>query len=376
MVATGNVGLAFGLVIAAGLSTTLGAAVVFCASLARPKLLAVSLGFAAGVMIYVSFGEIFLRKATGGFQDVGYTEDEAYRYATFCFFGGMVVIALLDQIVHLVASFAQKRSLANANHGVSTANLLEDVQSSGLHQDCCAQQTGEKAPSQQNMSGNGCAEEESGNDLEECSHRDKETASAEPIGVCEVDAEKDALQVAAVQEQAAQQGSTSRQAPAVVEIMQKNHHNFALKKMGILTGLAIFIHNFPEGLATFVGALADTRVGVGIAVAIAMHNIPEGICVAMPIYYATGSKWKGFLWAFLSGVSEPVGGLMGFLVLTGNQDLAFAIVFGLVAGMMIYISIKELIPTALKYDPDDKVVTTSVIAGMVVMAGSLLLFTI
>lgn len=226
------------------------------------------------------------------------------------------------------------------------------------------------------MSGNGCAEEESGNDLEECSHRDKETASAEPIGVCEVDAEKDALQVAAVQEQAAQQGSTSRQAPAVVEIMQKNHHNFALKKMGILTGLAIFIHNFPEGLATFVGALADTRVGVGIAVAIAMHNIPEGICVAMPIYYATGSKWKGFLWAFLSGVSEPVGGLMGFLVLTGNQDLAFAIVFGLVAGMMIYISIKELIPTALKYDPDDKVVTTSVIAGMVVMAGSLLLFTI
>lgn len=98
MVATGNVGLAFGLVIAAGLSTTLGAAVVFCASLARPKLLAVSLGFAAGVMIYVSFGEIFLRKATGGFQDVGYTEDEAYRYATFCFFGGMVVIALLDQV--------------------------------------------------------------------------------------------------------------------------------------------------------------------------------------------------------------------------------------------------------------------------------------
>ena len=88
----------------------------------------------------------------------------------------------------------------------------------------------------------------------------------------------------------------------------------ALSKMGTMTGLAIALHNFPEGLATFVATLADTHTGAAIAVAIALHNIPEGICVAMPIYHATGSKWKGFWWAFLSGVSEPIGGLMGYLV--------------------------------------------------------------
>lgn len=95
-----------------------------------------------------------------------------------------------------------------------------------------------------------------------------------------------------LQGDAAAAASTSRTPPAVVELMESDHHSFMLKKMGLLTALAIFIHNFPEGLATFVGALADTKVGVGLAVAIAMHNIPEGICVAMPIYYATGKKWK------------------------------------------------------------------------------------
>jgi ZIP family zinc transporter len=87
-----------------------------------------------------------------------------------------------------------------------------------------------------------------------------------------------------------------------------------LAKMGAMTGLAIALHNFPEGLATFVATLADSSTGLAIAIAIALHNIPEGVCVAMPIYYATGSKWKGFWWAFLSGVSEPIGGLMGYLV--------------------------------------------------------------
>lgn len=173
-----------------------------------------------------------------------------------------------------------------------------------------------------------------------------------------------------------QGGSSSRTPPAMVEILEADHHTFMLKKMGLLTALALFVHNFPEGLATFVGALADTKVGVGLAVAIAMHNIPEGICVAMPIYYATGSRWKGFWWAFMSGVSEPIGGLFGYLLLNGNNELSFAIVFGIVAGMMVYISIKELIPTALRYDPKDTLTTTCVIAGMVVMAASLLLFTI
>lgn len=98
------------------------------------------------------------------------------------------------------------------------------------------------------------------------------------------------------------------------EEMHRQEKQRELAKMGAMTGLAIALHNFPEGLATFVATLADSSTGLAIAVAIALHNIPEGVCVAMPIYYATGSKWKGFWWAFLSGVSEPIGGLMGYLV--------------------------------------------------------------
>ena len=93
----------------------------------------------------------------------------------------------------------------------------------------------------------------------------------------------------------------------------------ALKNMGILTAIAIGIHNFPEGLATFIAALADAKLGGALAIAIAIHNVPEGICVAMPVYYATGSKWKGFWWSFISGVTEPIGGLVGYLILHGNS---------------------------------------------------------
>lgn len=82
-----------------------------------------------------------------------------------------------------------------------------------------------------------------------------------------------------------------------------------LHKMGILTGLAIAIHNFPEGLATFVATLSSPSLGIALCIAIALHNIPEGVCVSMPVYYATGSRWRGFLWAFLSGISEPLGEL-------------------------------------------------------------------
>jgi len=89
-----------------------------------------------------------------------------------------------------------------------------------------------------------------------------------------------------------------------------------LKITGLISALALGLHNFPEGLATFVGALADSRVGIALAVAIAIHNVPEGICVAMPIYYATGSRLKGFLWAFLSGISEPIGAAIGWAIIS------------------------------------------------------------
>lgn len=150
-----------------------------------------------------------------------------------------------------------------------------------------------------------------------------------------------------------------------------------LIKMGLNTALAIGLHNFPEGLATFVAALDDPSVGGVLAIAIAIHNIPEGLCVALPIYYATGSRCKAFLWAILSGASEIIAALLGWVILSAVVDqITYAILFGLVAGMMVIISVRELLPTAHHYDPEDTVVTYSFIGGMSLMALSLVLFVI
>lgn len=156
---------------------------------------------------------------------------------------------------------------------------------------------------------------------------------------------------------------------------EQQHDEAKLMRMSVNTALAIGLHNFPEGLATFVATLNDPKVGGVLATAIAIHNIPEGLCVAMPIYYATGKRWKAFAWACLSGASEPVAALLGWAVLANwFSDTLFGVLFGLVAGMMVIISARELIPTAHRYDPEDTVVTYSFICGMMIMAFSLVLF--
>ncbi len=147
-----------------------------------------------------------------------------------------------------------------------------------------------------------------------------------------------------------------------------------LMRMGLLTALAIGIHNFPEGLATFTSALKDPSLGIAIAVAIAIHNIPEGIAVSVPIYYATGDKKKAFRLSFLSGLSEPVGALIGYLILMPfMNDVVFGVLFASVAGIMVFISLDGLLPTAREYG-DAHLSIYGLIAGMVVMAISLLLF--
>ncbi|CEM32401.1 unnamed protein product [Vitrella brassicaformis CCMP3155] len=148
----------------------------------------------------------------------------------------------------------------------------------------------------------------------------------------------------------------------------------ALQNLGIFSGMALAMYNFPEGIATFTAALADPIIGLGVAVAIAIHNIPEGIAVSVPIFYATGSKCKAFWWSVLCGAAEPVGGLLAWVVLTNLMTpSAFAILFCLVGGIMIHICIKKLIPTALRYDPHDYLSSDIVLVGMAVMALSLVL---
>lgn len=150
--------------------------------------------------------------------------------------------------------------------------------------------------------------------------------------------------------------------------------NRKLHRMGLFSALAIGIHNFPEGLATFSSALKDPTLGVAIAVAIAIHNIPEGIAVSVPIYYATGSRRKAFFYSFLSGMSEPVGALIGFLIFFKFfNDMMFGILFASVAGIMVFISLDELLPSAQKFG-EHHLSIYGLLAGMGVMALSLLLF--
>lgn len=124
-----------------------------------------------------------------------------------------------------------------------------------------------------------------------------------------------------------------------------------------------------------MAALSDPKVGAVLAIAIAIHNIPEGLCVAMPVYYATGNRIRAFLWAVLSGVSEPIAALLGWAVLANSfSDELYGVLFGMVSGMMVIISVRELLPTAHRYDPEDSVVTNAFMFGMAIMALSLALF--
>ncbi|MDR1980799.1 MAG: zinc transporter ZupT [Tannerellaceae bacterium] len=147
-----------------------------------------------------------------------------------------------------------------------------------------------------------------------------------------------------------------------------------LKKTGLLIALSIGIHNFPEGIATFTSALNSMEIALPITFAIAIHNIPEGIAVSVPIYQATGKKKKAFWLSFLSGMAEPVGALVGFLVLmpfwTGSIN---GLILAAVSGIMVFISMDELLPSAQKYGKHH-LSMIGLVAGMVVMAASLFLF--
>lgn len=151
-------------------------------------------------------------------------------------------------------------------------------------------------------------------------------------------------------------------------------HKAKLMRMGTFTALAIAIHNFPEGLATFTAAVSDPKLGIPIAIAIAIHNIPEGIAVSVPIFYATGDRMKAFKWSFLSGLSEPIGALIGYLLFQQFfNDVMFGMIFAGVAGIMVYISLDELLPSAREYG-EHHVSIYGLVSGMIVMAISLLMF--
>mmetsp|Transcript_78052 Transcript_78052/g.162106 ORF Transcript_78052/g.162106 Transcript_78052/m.162106 type:complete len:378 (-) Transcript_78052:111-1244(-) len=364
-----NAGLAFGLVIAAGASTAIGAACVFeqrVVKMASKPVLAAGLGFSAGVMLYVSFIEIFI-KGKDAFESEGYSEQKAYFSATACFFAGMLMLRLISVFVHMID---------HSHHAACDADCIDDAREVAANaaplvvdSDIPPQflEAGLVPPERREAGAEGGNNPwESETAAQNNSNKNKNAAPATTSATATTTAQQDAAAAAAAAAAQARRDKLDDEAAA------------KLQQMGLNTALAIGIHNFPEGLATFVGTLADPSVGVTLAIAIGIHNIPEGLCVALPIYYATDSRLKGFFFACISGASEPIGALIGYAVIkaTGSDmdQLVYGILFGMVAGMMVMIVILELLPTAYRYDPEDKTVTTSVVIGMVVMAASLCLF--
>lgn len=283
---------ALGLTIFAGLSTGIGSIMAFFAKDFNPKFLSATLGFSAGVMIYVSLIEIFVKARESLSASLG--DKMGYTYTVAAFFAGIAVIAVIDK---LIPSYENPHEIGNINKP-----------------NPCEEQAAQK-------NGNG-----------------------------------------------ASTGEAAKQAVRT-ESETKN-----LYRMGMFSALAIAIHNFPEGLATFMSAVADPALGISIAVAIAIHNIPEGVAVSIPVYYATKNKKKAFWVSLASGFSEPLGAILGFFILRSLfNELAFGLIFASVAGIMVYISLDELLPTAEEYG-EHHLAIGGLIAGMLVMAGSLLLF--
>jgi len=393
-----HVAVAFALVVGAALSTGLGASVVFFPSLvklASKRVLASSLAFAAGVMLYVSLIEIF-QKANLSFSDAGHSDGNASLYTALCFFSGILIMMGLNSLVHYISG-------DHHGHGPNSANG-EEVKVCSPH---CVGCSDDPVAELEEWQKNAEKEEKdrirgdvTGVELSTVADLwgEKSPASAAsdtpPVNDVCVDDPEVGVAVSGAGgggRTTNEQGSSSKDKEAesdisstggTAEYEEKHRKELADKmekksliKMGLSTALAIALHNFPEGLATFVAALHDPKVGAVLAIALGIHNIPEGLCVALPVYYATGNRMKGFLWGLLSGMTEPIGALIGWVVLANViSDDVYAILFGLVSGMMTYISMKELIPTALRYDPKDTVVTHSVVIGMFVMASSLVMF--
>ncbi|MBR6637229.1 MAG: zinc transporter ZupT [Lachnospiraceae bacterium] len=259
---------AFLLTFFAGLCTGVGSLIAFFAKKTNKKFLSVSLGFSAGVMVYVSLVEIFQKAKRALVAELGELNGSWATVAAF--FCGILFIALINRL------------LPEEQANEEAKEILSDAE-------------------------------------------EKDNAKR-------------------------------------------------LLRMGVFTALAIAIHNFPEGLATFISAMQDPGIAIPIVVAISIHNIPEGIAVSVPIYQATGSRKKAFWYSFLSGLAEPVGAIIGwFILMPVMNDVVFGVIFAAVAGIMVFIAVDDLLPTAHECG-EPHLPIRGLIVGMAVMALSLLLF--
>ena len=297
-----TVWIAFGMTVFAGMATGIGSVIAFAAKRTSTRFLSLATGFSAGVMLYVSFVEIFLKGAER--LTAAYGEHRGPWINTAAFFGGIVLIGVIDVLVPAAENPHETHS---------------EEESAPLR--------GPWPPGPDLAAAPGCVGEGPAPGVHDHSVRQRK-----------------------------------------------------LMRMGLFTAMAIAIHNLPEGLATFLAALQDPALGAAIAVAIALHNIPEGISVSVPIYYATGDRKKAFGYSLLSGLAEPVGAgiaYLAFRLFSGGGAGAIppqvmGILFSGVAGIMVYISLDELLPASRAFGKGHDSLF-GLVAGMLVMALSLLL---
>lgn len=263
-----NVLYAFILTLIAGLSTGIGSTIAMFAKQTNRKFLSFALGLSAGVMIYVSFVDLFPQAQE--MLSAQHGEKGGMIYTALAFFGGIFFIAIIDKFV------------PSGENPHEMANVESMDESTG-------------------------------------------------------------------------------------------HSHAKLMRMGVMTALVIGIHNFPEGMATFIAALEDPQLGVPIAIAIAIHNIPEGIAVAIPIFIATKSRKKAFKISFLSGLAEPIGAIVGYLILMPFLSReVMGVVFASIAGVMVYISLDELLPAAREWG-EHHISIYGLIVGMMIMAAGVII---
>ncbi|GLE04148.1 hypothetical protein PINS_up013059 [Pythium insidiosum] len=339
-----SVGLAFGLTCAAGFATVLGGLVVFhrrLVHLANPLSLAIALGVSAGVMLFISLVEIYAESVHllhQGIKTDAMDEDTANGHAqlaaTACFVLGIVVVYALDAVVHWLSPPIHEA--ATEYDGVE--HLARDSLELLLHSP--------PPPS---------------HDVEAPAAALVPSPAASAVSVSVVYHRPDDPR------------------PEQRKRLESARQRAQLQRMSLLSALALGLHNLPEGVATFVAASQNSSVGFSLAVGIGLHNIPEGIAVAAPIYFATGSRWRGLLWCAISAVAEPVGGALAWLLLgNGLNPVTEGVLFGVICGIMVCISVKELLPTARRFAGDapahQRLVTLGVFAGMLVMVASLILF--
>lgn len=295
-----EVWIAMGLTVFAGMATGIGSIIAFTAKRTNYRFLSVATGFSAGVMLYISFVEIFFKGLT--FLTERYGDYWGHWINAASFFGGIFLIGIIDHVIPAAEN-------PHETHAESERAPLHDP----------------LAPLP---------------DFTAHTH--------------------------------------IKDVPSTVGL--HDHSDSKLMRMGLFTALAIAIHNFPEGLATFLSALHDPSLGCAIAIAIALHNIPEGISVSVPIYYATGNRKKAFVYSFLSGLAEPVGAAVAYVAMSlfiiGDGVVVppqvMGLLFGMIAGIMVYISLDELLPTSRAYGKGHDSLF-GLIGGMGVMALSLLL---